>query len=109
VGSVSAAKLSRSPTGFAAWSFVPTVRTSSMRLAASGCRCVVINSRMTSAVFFAQAKEPWICLWVAMGRALSGVSCQSPAPTQQRTQRLYLLRSCVQYSSTRLLRFIAAV
>lgn len=67
-----APKLWCSPTGFAACSFVPTVRTSSMRLAASGCRCVVINSRMTSAVFFAQAKEPWICLWVAMGGSKVG-------------------------------------
>lgn len=55
------------PTGLAACSLVPTVRTSSIRLAASTCRCVVISSRITSAVFFAHANDPCTCLSGAWG------------------------------------------
>lgn len=118
------ATLGDSPTGFAACSFVPTVRTSSMRAVASGWRCVVINSRITSAVFLAHAYEPCTCLcWcecVQTGLAVSRVCvlCRgrwskekrtgqcNDCVVRSRTDHTHRRRSCVQYSSTRLLRFM---
>lgn len=105
-----------SPTGLAACSLVPTVRTSSISAAASGCRCVVISRRITSAVFLAHAKEPWICLWRVNRRAAARSHVDIAGPGGVKAALLLLVgrlsthlrRSCVQYSSTRLLRFILA-
>lgn len=78
---------------------------------------MVISRRITSAVFLAHAKEPWICLWRVNRRAAArSREHRGPGWSEGLLAVLLLVgrlsthlrRSCVQYSSTRLLRFILA-
>lgn len=51
-----------SPTGCALCILFPMARTSSIKAAASACRCEVTSTRMISAVFLAHGREPSISL-----------------------------------------------